>query len=317
MPAYNAHQWIENSIYNIEKQTYTNWELIIVNDGSTDDTAAICRKHASEDSRIRVLTQCNKGPSAARNFGLSQITGDYFTIIDCDDVLYSNALEEYVRIAKKYNADTVIAGYKTADMSTGQMDSSSALEELCYQPHGVINTEQTETLVQAGLMASNWNKLYKSSLSHLRFNTDISLNEDVLFSLTALSNSGIVAVTTDILYEYRIQRHQSLSKRFHPEFPEALEKLEKQLLSGQEERLRKGLYVWLMDYLYTYLQNICLNDSIDSNKLQYIDAIVHTRLFKQYGTIGKADTFNRKIAVCMLRCHMYKLYINAVKAKRR
>lgn len=317
MPAYNAQRWIKNAVYNIQRQTYTNWELIIINDGSTDDTEVICTRIAAEDKRIRVLRQCNKGPSAARNLGLSQITGDYFTIIDCDDVLLCNALEEYMSVAKKYNADTVIAGYKTVNMSNGQMYNNAFLEEMCYRPHGVINTEQTEILVQAGLMASNWNKLYKASLSYLKFNTDISLNEDVLFSLAALSNSNVVAVTTDILYEYRIQNHQSLSQKFHPEFPRALEELEKQLLSGQRGKLRRGLRIWLMNYLYTYLQNICINDSISDNRQYYIDAVVRTNLFRKYGTISQADTFNRKIAVCMLRCHLYKLYIDIVKIKRR
>lgn len=317
MPVYNARQWINDAVYNIQKQTYTNWELIIVNDGSTDNTGEVCSKLASEDSRIRVLTQCNNGPSAARNFGLSQITGDYFTIIDCDDVLYCNALEEYLYIAEKYNADTVIAGYKTVNMSTGVIYSSVASEERCYQPHGIINTEQTEMLVRAGLMASNWNKLYKATLAYLRFNTDISLNEDVLFSLSALSDSDVVAVTPAILYEYRIQNHQSLSKKFHPEFPKALEELEEQLISRQEKKLRRGLYIWLMNYLYIYLQNICLNDSIGSNRLQYIEDVVNSKLFKKYGTIYKADTFNRKVAVCMLRWHLYKLYVNVIRAKRR
>ena len=317
MPAYNAHAWVANAVKNIQRQTYTNWELIIINDGSTDDTAEICKKLASEDRRIRIWTQCNQGPGAARNFGLSHIAGDYFTIIDCDDILYANALEEYMRMAEKYNADMVIAGYKTVNMATGQMYHSSVPEEMLYQTQGIINTEQTERLVQAGLMASNWNKLYKASLSHLRFRTDISLNEDVIFSLAALAHSGVVAVSTAVLYEYRIQSHSSLSKKFHPEFPEALEEMETQLLFGQKEKLREGLITWLMNYLYTYLQYICLSDLPDSSKLKYMEVVVHTGLFEKYGTIRQADTLNRKIAVCMLKNHWYKLYMNIIRAKRK
>ena len=318
MPTYNAQHWIKETVCNIQKQTYTNWELIIVNDGSTDNTELLCKEIASKDSRIKVLTQSNKGPSAARNLGLSHITGEYFTVIDCDDLLYSNALEVYLSTAKKYKADTVIAGFKMVNVSTGIVYESTIPEEMCYKPNGVINTEQTEILVNAGLMASNWNKLYAAHLAKLRFNTEISLNEDVLFSLNALSHSGIVAVTPAILYEYRVQNRQSVSQKFHPEFPEALEELEKQLLFGQKKKLIKGLQVWLMNYLYIHLRNICTNDLLDQdNKVQYIKAIVNTNLFKKYATVCKADTLNRKIAVCMLRAHLYKAYINMAPSKSR
>ena len=131
MPAYNAQNWIKETIYNIQKQTYTNWELIIVNDGSTDDTELLCQKIAEKDNRIKVLTQSNKGPSAARNFGLSHMTGEYFTIIDCDDLLYSNALEVYLSTAQKYKADMVIAGFRTINTSTGTVYESFIPEEMC------------------------------------------------------------------------------------------------------------------------------------------------------------------------------------------
>ena len=318
MPAYNAQHWIKETVYNIQRQTYTNWELIIVNDGSTDNTELLCKEIASKDNRIKVLTQSNKGPSAARNLGLSHITGEYFTVIDCDDLLYSNALEVYMGTAQKYKADTVIAGFKMVNVSTGAVYKNSIPEEMCYKPNGVINTEQTEILVKAGLMASNWNKLYAADLVKLRFNTKISLNEDVLFSLTALSHSGIVAVTPSILYEYRVQNRQSVSQKFHPEFPEALKELENELLFGQRKRLRKELYRWLMNYLYIHLRNICLNDSItQADKVQYIKDTVHTNLFKEHATICKADTLNRKITVCLLKGHLYQSYINMVRAKKK
>lgn len=318
MPTYNAQDWIRDIVHSIQEQTYTNWELIIVNDGSTDNTGLLCKEIASKDCRIKVLTQSNKGPSAARNLGLSHITGEYFTVIDCDDLLYSNALEVYLSAAKKYNADMVIAGFKTVNVSTDAVYERAIPEEMCYKPNGVINTEQTEILVNAGLMNSNWNKLYAADLASLRFNTEISLNEDVLFSLNALSHSGIVAVTPAILYEYRVQNRQSVSQKFHPEFPEALEELEKQLLIGQKHKLIKGLHVWLMNYLYIHLRNICMNDLIDQDsKVQYIKAIAHTSLFKKYATVCKADTLNRKITVCMLKAHLYKAYINLARAKKK
>ena len=96
MPAYNAERWIENAINRIQKQTYSRWELIVVDDGSVDKTAAVCKSYITNDTRIKLFSQKNQGPSAARNLGLSKMKGDYFTIIDSDDLLSEDAIEKYL-----------------------------------------------------------------------------------------------------------------------------------------------------------------------------------------------------------------------------
>ena len=76
MPVFNAEKWVEQAIESVKKQTYTNWELIIVNEGSSDNTQRICEQYSNDDSRISVYFQDNKGPGAARNLGLTKIQGD-------------------------------------------------------------------------------------------------------------------------------------------------------------------------------------------------------------------------------------------------
>ena len=118
MPAYNAERWIENAINRIQKQTYSRWELIVVDDGSVDKTAAVCKSYITNDTRIKLFSQKNQGPSAARNLGLSKMKGDYFTIIDSDDLLSEDAIEKYVKAAEVFHADMVIAGYKMVNTMT-------------------------------------------------------------------------------------------------------------------------------------------------------------------------------------------------------
>ena len=92
MPTYNNENDVGQAIESVIEQTYSNWELIIVNDGSSDNTYNICQKYAQKDKRIKVYTQCNKGPSVARNNALKKASGDLLMFVDADDTLVKNAL---------------------------------------------------------------------------------------------------------------------------------------------------------------------------------------------------------------------------------
>ena len=96
MPLYNAEKYVGEAIESVINQTYTNWELIIVNDGSTDNSLGVALKYQSE--KIKVFTQENKGASAARNYGLREAKGDYIQFLDADDVISANKLEEQLMV---------------------------------------------------------------------------------------------------------------------------------------------------------------------------------------------------------------------------
>ena len=316
MPAYNAEEWILAAIECIKQQTYSNWELIIVNDGSKDSTELLCLQQAQIDKRIKVYTQINKGPSAARNAGLSMITGDFFTIIDCDDFLESNSLELYIKVAKKYKADTVVCGYKMKNLLTGTEQQYNVNKEVVFDINHDINIPAVEDLICAGLMASNWNKMYRSNLSSLRFDETLSLNEDVLFSLQALWNSRTVVILPDVLYEYRRQNVNSVSLKYHAELPKAISALETQLLANQSRPLRKNITKWLMNYIYIQLKQICINPALADGRIEKLKDVVRSDVFRKYGTVSQADTINRKIGVILLKLRLYQLYILLMNKKR-
>lgn len=101
MPAYNVDEYIEESIRSIQAQTYPNWELIVVNDGSTDTTQAVVERLASQDSRIRLVTQPNGGVSRARNRGLELARGEYISFLDGDDLWEPTFLRELIDAKKR------------------------------------------------------------------------------------------------------------------------------------------------------------------------------------------------------------------------
>ena len=118
MPVYNKEKYLDKSIKSILNQTYKNFELIIVNDGSTDNSSRICHKFEQEDSRIRVIDIENNGVSNARNIGLKNANGQYVQFIDGDDYIDELMLEDLVNLSEKYNTDTIITAIKKIDLKS-------------------------------------------------------------------------------------------------------------------------------------------------------------------------------------------------------
>ena len=110
VPAFNAASWLGDCIDSILAQTFTNWEAIVVDDGSTDNTPIVCNQYSAADSRIRVFMQANAGVSSARNAGIDRSRGKFLLFVDADDLLSPYALELLISTAKKAAADYVIGG---------------------------------------------------------------------------------------------------------------------------------------------------------------------------------------------------------------
>lgn len=113
LPAYNVGEYIGICLDSILQQTYSNYEVIIVNDGSTDDTLAICQAYAQRDSRIHLFSQENAGVSSARNHCLSQAKGEFVAFIDPDDYVKKDYLQTLLNMQHKTSADIIACDYNT------------------------------------------------------------------------------------------------------------------------------------------------------------------------------------------------------------
>lgn len=112
IPVYNSEKFLDACIDSIVKQTYQNFEIILVDDGSTDDSPSLCDQYAAQDKRIKVIHQDNQGVSAARNNGLDLATGDLVSFIDSDDTLDEDMYELLVKLFEENSADITHCGYK-------------------------------------------------------------------------------------------------------------------------------------------------------------------------------------------------------------
>ncbi len=111
VPVYNSELYLEECIESVLNQTYDNFELILINDGSSDNSKYICDKYEKKDNRVRVKHICNSGVSVARNIGISISTGDYIVFVDSDDYINPDMLKELYNYINKYNTDMVICDF--------------------------------------------------------------------------------------------------------------------------------------------------------------------------------------------------------------
>lgn len=111
VPIYNVERYLSECINSILRQTFSDFECILVNDGSTDICGEICNNYQKIDNRIQIIHQSNKGVSAARNIGINIAKGEYITFIDSDDIIHHSYLYYLYNTAKKYNTDLVQCFY--------------------------------------------------------------------------------------------------------------------------------------------------------------------------------------------------------------
>ncbi len=186
VPCYNVEKYLEKCVESIINQTYPNLEIILVDDGATDNTPELCDKLALTDSRIKVLHKVNGGLSDARNAGLAVASGKYITFFDSDDWVEPEILKVAIEKMVNNNLDLVVWGY-TADFVD---DDENILNSRECKVKGICEKGNAEILTHKntlGLCGYAWNKLYKTDIiknNNLLFEKGISLVEDILFNST-------------------------------------------------------------------------------------------------------------------------------------
>ena len=220
MPAYNSAPWIEAAIRSVMAQSFTDWQLIVVDDGSTDDTPRIVESLAEEDRRISMLATDHLGVANARNVGLENISGDRVAFIDSDDLWPPYNLEALSYLMDRFDADIAAGSFTEFDDENGKIPGalSNHAKYLDDDKILLLTGEEAveDSLYQRHVMTSLWGKLYRSSLFSGLKTTIGELYEDLdLFYRVAL-RARKVAYTPLPLYFYR-QRDNSIIHTFTPD----------------------------------------------------------------------------------------------------
>ncbi len=268
VPAYNCQDTIERCIKSIQNQTYKNLEIIVVNDGSTDNTEAVLFALQSNDERIKVISIPNGGVSHARNTGLDNSTGDYITFVDSDDYIDKEMYDILYNLIKEYDVKIAHCSYKNVDGEA--IVSVGDTGDITVQNHD----EAMMCLLSGKLFSGGiWNKLYKKELfTDIRFDESIRINEDVLanFELFDLVDKSVFVDMA--LYSYVVNNDSATHSMRTSEGPEQVLYVAKKM---QEKSLNKP-YQNEADYRVAYLSlnlyksYVLLNNSDEKSKRKSI-----------------------------------------------
>ena len=227
IPVWNCEKYLRECLDSVTKQTYRNLEIILINDGSTDNSLAIMNEYASNDERIIVISQENAGPGAARNVGLEKATGKYFSFIDSDDYVSVDFIAKLKSILK----DDCLYSYcgvnvKGKDTFTTPEENSLFIRQACF------------------------NRLYNAKfIKDIRFSND-KFGEDLIFNYKLSFESNNIAYTKEPLYFYRTNEG-SISNNWSDKYMDLFDAIDKMinykdlslLDDGSKERLEFAL-IW-------------------------------------------------------------------------
>lgn len=258
VPVYNSEKYLDKCIQSIINQTYKFLEIVLIDDGSTDNSAEICEKYKRSDSRIQVIHQKNSGPAIARNTGLKIATGDYISFVDSDDYISENAYETLVKYLDHQKIDVLNFGHYCVNPLNGQCKEVPTKGI----PHNVIisKSDMREYIKNANKNTFLWfscRNIFRRELleNNSIYFVDKILSEDSIFNMQAMLYADSVLAVDDVLYYY-VQTSDSLTRKKHTE--KHLEKLE--LLYYEKIKIYNSFEItdWQKD-LYQYTVDHTLN----------------------------------------------------------
>ena len=265
VPAYNLAHCITDCVDSIEKQTYFNFEIIIIDDGSTDETKNVCKKIAKVYSNIQVISQKNQGISAVRNLGIQESNGEYLAFIDGDDQIKETFLEHLYQRLVTDSSDIAVCGYQ-------EIYQDHKIHHP-LNPQNITGTEATKNflLKQQDLDILIWNKLYKKSL-FLDFNIQYpvgQVHEDNLTTYKLFAKAKKISYLDSVEYYY-YRTNSNITANADSEF-KTLRRLQAKLQTATEA----------YDYLSEEYNYIC-EIAILLAKFAFMDASISGMIPAKY-----------------------------------
>lgn len=261
VPIYNVEKYLEKCINSIIEQSYSNIEILLIDDGSKDNSLNICKEFAKSDKRIKVISQKNSGVSVARNKGIEESKGDWIVFVDSDDYLENNMIETLYKRIIETDYDFVITP------PIFEFDKVSQRGKI-FENEILFNNENKEKLklniicrqfnnkfygdIGAG---GPWGKIYRKEFiekNNLRFKVGLKRMQDVLFNLYAAHASNKVYYSEDYLYHYRINE-SSVCLKYNPKIFDVFEEVLDELLSFIKNNKKPDYY-----YQALYLKTVLL-----------------------------------------------------------
>lgn len=281
VPVYNAELFLSKCINSLINQDYKKIEIILVNDGSNDNSKTICDEFSLKDSRITVVHRENKGVSSARNLGLEMCSGDFIMFIDSDDWIELNTISTLMNIQDESNYDLIMYGLSREYLELKKTTNQPFNEEIFENKNQILKA--LPNFIKNEKVNSLCNKLYKSEViknKQIFFDESLNIAEDALFNYQVFFEINTLYISEQCFYHYTVKDHPSLTKRYNPKKYE------------------------MLVFVNNYLNKISMQNKVVPELSQ---AVVHIRLKNIYSCF--LDLFNKD---CPLTQKEKKKYIKKV-----
>lgn len=322
VPVYNVQNVVQYCIESILKQTVKDFELLLINDGSTDGSGMVCDKYSQKDSRVIVIHKENGGVSSARNIGFAKAQGKYIVCVDSDDFVEPDYLQTLLEVREKFpNAGHIWCCFQTVTTSNKEdlkLNLASDNEEI-----SLFDRKDIMTLYELWLLQMPWNKLYDAELikkDKLCMDESLNLGEDLVFNLqylNAVLNTDIVIVNKPV-YNYVINHNNSLDNKYCSNLLQSCEKT--------NNIIKNYMVKWKIDSSQEYkYYNMCFNkyERILDNtfkkgnlqskkeKVQFNNSVIKSEKFKQ-----ALENRTRFVHPLLIKAYKTGNYKNVLKLKK-
>lgn len=298
IPVYNSQHFVEECIQSIQRQTYNNIEIIIIDDGSTDASSNICDKIAECDSRVKVFHIPNGGVAQARNYGLQMAQGEYIAFADSDDLYIDDFLEKAVGLMCEVD---YFSGAFLTFSDSGQEQTIDYLES----EEQIISIQTyigQMVCYQAGAYwGANWGKLYRRDIIdkyNIKFEDGVQFAEDFRFNLEYLLHVKKIALSHSTVYKYRIDTENSLSKkrrdynRYWSEYYELFERYRQLSIAHIITNIDAKIYAFLVRAILEVVKT-----GIYNGDLSMKEAIILAREMGKASEVQKAKNFEKEMSL--------------------
>lgn len=289
LPVFNSEDYLEDAVYSVLNQSYSDFELIIINDGSTDKSSEICNRLSKEDNRIIVFHKENEGVSSARNIGIENAKGEYVLFLDADDCIHPKTLEITIGLIEITNVESVIFKYE-------KFLNDYHPTKLTVGDYEILSREEVLAEMFNGhkFRGLSCNKLYPSLLiKDLKFRQDKKYGEDSLFTYNFLKKTDRIVFLPEVLYYYRQNPYSALNKSFTIErlqviesYVEIVNDVEREKKDFLKSKSLYALNVRVFEFLY-------LIDNNNVSVLKRLREIIYPHLKRLF--LLKEVTFFQRV----------------------
>ena len=310
VPCFNASKYLFKCLNSLISQTYTNIEIICINDGSQDNTIGILHYYSIFDKRVKIISNDNHGVSFTRNEGIKNSHGKYICFVDSDDYVAENYIAEMINGIVLNKANLVVCGFDTFD---DYLRFSVPIKEL-FLPKN--NHELLQLIFDTPIFNPPWNKMFdKKYITHY-FNTSYSLGEDILFNCYYARKIGKISFINSQLYYYNINRNNKLTNTFNYNSYSALKELFQCLRQICNEECD---FEFLSEYIrkkVIELTNILFYSKLSIRlKRMYFNDLCKDSFWVEFFKKTDENSKHRKEIIYIIKNRFLKYFLNGLRKK--